>query len=160
MIALVAALGRNGVIGAGGTMPWHLPADLKHFRRLTKGHVVVMGRKTLEAIGGALRGRTNLVLTRDPAFSAPGCEVLHAIEPILHEERPVFIIGGAEIYQQFLPYADRMHLTRIAAEFAGDTFFPAYDPAQWRLVAAEPRARDEQNPYDMIFETYERVGGG
>jgi dihydrofolate reductase len=160
MIALVAALGRNGVIGAGGTMPWHLPADLKHFRRLTRGHVVVMGRKTFESIGGALKGRTNLVLTRALTFSAAGCEVLHAIEPILQEERPVFIIGGAELYREFLPHADRLYLTRIDAEFAGDTFFPAFDSAQWRLVAAEPREQDEKNPYDLVFETYERAGGG
>ena len=157
MIALIAAMGRNRVIGKDGKMPWHLPADLRHFRRLTKGHTVVMGRKTYESIGGALSGRTNWVLTRDPAYEAPGCEVLHSLEPVLREERPVFVIGGAELYREFLPYADTMHLTMIDADFEGDTYFPAWDPAEWERTESLPRAADEKNAYACEFETYQRT---
>ncbi|MFZ5816976.1 MAG: dihydrofolate reductase [Bacillota bacterium] len=157
MIALVAAMGRNGVIGREGRMPWHLPAEMKHFRRVTRGQVVVMGRKTYESIGGPLKGRTNIVLTRDPSYRAPGCEVVHALEELLLEERPLYVIGGAELYRQFLPHADRLILTRIHHDFEGDTFFPKIDPAQWRLTAAEPHPRDEQNEYDFTIEWYERL---
>lgn len=157
MIILVAAMGRDRVIGRNGRIPWHLPAEMKHFRRTTRGHVVVMGRKTFESIGGALKNRTNIVVTRDPAFQAPGCEVVHAIGPLLADERELYVIGGAEIYRQFLPHADRMVLTRIDAAFEGDTFFPAWDEGEWRLVATECHPRDEQNAYDFTIETYERV---
>jgi dihydrofolate reductase len=157
MIALIWAMGRNRVIGQGGTMPWHLPADLKHFRRLTKGQIVLMGRKTYESIGGALKGRINWVLTRDPSYEAPGCEVLHSLEPVLQEERPVLIIGGAELYREFLPHADVLYLTRIEAEFEGDTFFPPFDLSEWELTESKPRPRDEKNAYDLVFETYQRT---
>lgn len=157
MIALVAAMDRNRVIGQDGKMPWHMPADLKHFRRLTKGHVVVMGRKTYESIGGPLRGRTNVILTRDKQYEAPGCVVAHSAAEILQDERSVFIIGGGEVYRQFLPHADRLYVTRIEAEFEGDTFFPAFDARTWRLTASVPHRQDEKNPYDCRFETYERV---
>ena len=158
MIALVAAMGRNRVIGKDGTMPWHLPAELKHFRRVTRGKVVVMGRKTFESIGEPLKGRTNIVLTRDPDFEAAGCEVAHSVEALLRDERPLYVIGGAQLYRQFLPHADLMHLTRIDAEFEGDTFFPEFDLAEWRLVAAEPHPPDEKNPYSFTIETYQRIG--
>ncbi|MFZ5828201.1 MAG: dihydrofolate reductase [Bacillota bacterium] len=157
MIALVAAMGRNRVIGKDGTMPWHLPAELKHFRRVTRGKVVVMGRKTYESIGEPLKGRTNIVLTRDLDFEAPGCEVAHSVEALLHDERPLYVIGGAQLYRQFLPHADLMHLTRIDADFEGDTFFPEFVLAEWRLVAAEPHPQDEKNLYSFTIETYERI---
>ncbi|HLN63294.1 MAG TPA: dihydrofolate reductase [Symbiobacteriaceae bacterium] len=157
MIALVAAMGRSRVIGKDGKMPWHLPADLRHFRRLTKGHIVVMGRKTYESIGGALSGRTNWVLTRDTAYQAPGCEVLHSLEPVLREERPVFVIGGAELYRAFLPYADTLHLTMIDADVEGDTYFPTWDPDEWALTDSLPRAADEKNAYACEFQTYQRT---
>jgi len=158
MIAIIAAISRNGVIGARGKMPWHMPADLKHFRRLTKGHVVVMGRKTYESMGGALPRRHNVVLTRDASFAAAGCEVVGSVEAVLREERPVYIIGGAEVYRQFLPHADVLYLTRIDAEFEGDTFFPAFDESQWRVVSAVDRPKDDQNPYDCTFLEYRRSG--
>lgn len=157
MIALVAAMGRNRVIGRDGEMPWHLPAEMKHFRRVTRGQVVVMGRKTYEAIGGPLKGRTNIVLTRDPDFEAPGCEVAHSLEELLHDERSLYVIGGAQLYRQFLPHADVMHLTRIDFDVDGDAFFPEFDPTEWRVTAAERCARDEKNAYDFTIERYERV---
>lgn len=156
MIALVWAMGRNRVIGKDGTMPWYLSADLIHFRKLTRGHVVVMGRKTYESIGGALPKRTNMVLTRDPHFAAPGCEIVHSVEAVLRDARPVFIIGGAELYRQFLPHAQTLYITRIHAEFEGDTFFPEYDETEWELVASTFREKDEKNPYDCTFEVYTR----
>lgn len=156
MIALIAAMGTNRVIGKDGAMPWHLPADLKHFRRITLGHVVVMGRRTYEAIGRPLPDRVNIVLTRNRGFAAPGCEVIHSPEPLLSDSRPVYVIGGAELYRLFLPHAAVMHLTRIHAEFAGDTFFPQFDLSAWELVAAEAYAKDDRNAYDMTFETYRR----
>lgn len=157
MIALIAAMDRNRVIGQDGKMPWHMPADLKHFRRLTKGHVVVMGRKTYESIGGPLKGRTNVILTRDEQFEAAGCEVLHSIDAVLKDDRSIFVIGGGEVYRQFLPHADRLCLTRIDAAFEGDTFFPAWDEREWRMTESVSHARDEKNPYDCVFETYERM---
>ena len=156
MISLVWAMGQNRVIGQGGKMPWYLSADLIHFRKLTRGHVVVMGRKTYESIGEALPKRTNVVLTRDRQFEAPGCEVVHSVDEVLRDERPVFIIGGAELYREFLPHAQTLHITRIHAEFAGDTFFPEYDEAQWDLADSVFRPRDEKNPYDCTFEVYVR----
>lgn len=156
MIALVWAMGRNRVIGKDGKMPWHLPADLIHFRKLTRNHVVAMGRKTYESIGGALPKRTNVVLTRDPAFTAPGCEVLRSVDPLLHDERQIFVIGGGELYKQCLPHASALHVTRIDAEFDGDTFFPEYDEADWELTSSIFRAKDEKNPYDCTFEVYVR----
>lgn len=157
MIVLIAAMGRGRVIGHEGRMPWHLPAEMKHFRRTTRGHVVVMGRKTYESIGGALKNRTNIVLTRDPGYEAPGCEVAHSLTPLLSDPRELYVIGGAELYRQFLPHAHRMVLTRVEGDFAGDTFFPAWDDAQWRLTATQLYGADAQNAYDFTIETYERV---
>jgi dihydrofolate reductase len=156
MITLVAAMGRNRVIGREGHMPWHLPADLYRFRRLTKGNVVVMGRKTYESIGGPLDERINYVLTRDASYEAPGCEVVHAIDAILEMDGPVYVIGGGELYRQFLPLAGELRLTRIDAEFDGDRFFPAWDEAEWELVETKTRPKDERNAYDLTFEVYRR----
>ncbi|MDF2628200.1 MAG: dihydrofolate reductase [Symbiobacteriaceae bacterium] len=156
MIALVWAMGRNRVIGKDGTMPWYLSADLIHFRKLTRKQVVVMGRKTYESMGGALPKRTNIVLTRDPAFAPPDCEIIHSIDEVLRDERPIFVIGGAEVYRQFLPHAHTLHVTRIHADFEGDTFFPEYDESQWELTSSTFREKDEKNPYDCTFEVYVR----
>lgn len=159
MIALVAAMDQNGIIGKDGKMPWHLSADLIHFRRLTKGHKVVMGRKTFESIGTALRGRTNVVLTRDPQFTAPGCEVIHSIDEVLDDTGRLFVIGGGDVYRQFLPHASELHLTRIHASFDGDTSFPSFEPSEWTLASATFRPKDEKNPYDCTFEVYHRTSG-
>ncbi|HYF80944.1 MAG TPA: dihydrofolate reductase [Symbiobacteriaceae bacterium] len=156
MIALVWAMGRNRVIGKDGKMPWYLSADLIHFRKLTRKQVVVMGRKTYESMGGALPKRTNIVLTRDPAFAPPDCEVIHSIDQVLRDERPIFVIGGAEVYRQFLPHAHALHVTRIHADFEGDTFFPEYDESEWELTSSTFREKDEKNPYDCTFEVYAR----
>lgn len=159
-IVLVAAVAENGVIGQGGVMPWHLPADLAHFKRVTWGHPILMGRRTFEAIGRALPGRRNIVLTGNPDFSAPGIETAASLEQALErigETTQVMVIGGAELYRIALPLAQRIYLTRIHASPEGDTFFPDLVPAQWRQVERKTHPTDEFHPYALSFIELERV---
>lgn len=161
-ISLVAAVADNGVIGADGGMPWHLPADLAHFKRLTMGKPVLMGRLTWESIGKPLPGRRNLVLTRDPHWRAEGAERVSsmrgAIEAADKQGAPeLMVIGGAEVYRQALPHARRIYLTRVHAEPWGDTLFPELDPDEWREVARREQMSDERNAWDLSFVVMERV---
>lgn len=159
-IVLVAAVAENGVIGQGGVMPWHLPADLAHFKRVTWGHPILMGRRTFEAIGRALPGRRNIVLTRDPDFSAPGIETAASLERALErigEATQVMVIGGAELYRIALPLAQRIYLTRIHARPEGDTFFPDLVPAQWCQVECKTHPTDKFHPYALSFIELRRV---
>ena len=158
-ISIIVAMARNRVIGAGNQLPWRLPADLKHFRRLTMGHPIVMGRKTYESIGRPLPGRTTVILSRDPAYTAPGCIVLASIDQALAlaaggEE--VFVIGGAELYQQMLKRAQRIYLTEVAADVAGNVLFPELDLTQWREVDRRIHPADSKNRYSCAFVTYDR----
>lgn len=159
MIALVAAMAENRVIGRDGALPWpFLPADMYRFRKLTAGGVVVMGRKTYASLREKpLPGRTNVVLTRDPSFCAPGCQVVHSVAAALRAGPDLYVIGGAEVYRQFLPLAHTVYLTHIHAAFPGDTYFPELDPATWELTASRLRPRDDRNPFDLTFATYRRV---
>lgn len=143
-LSLIVAMGSNRVIGVDNRMPWHLSADLKRFRHITLGKPVLMGRKTFESIGRPLPERTNIVLTGNPGYAAPGCVVAHSLEEALRMagEGEVMVIGGAALYQACLPRAERLYLTLIHREFAGDTFFPAFDPAEWREAAREDVADD------------------
>ena len=134
-ITLIVARARNGVIGRDGKLPWHIPADLKRFKALTTGSVMVMGRKTFESLPGLLPGRRHLILTRDRGWSAAGTEVAHSIDEAvaLAKDEPISIIGGADIFELFLPLADRIELTEVLADIAGDTFIG--DPrssGEWR----------------------------
>ncbi len=159
VVALVAAVAENGVIGRGGAMPWHLPADLAHFKRITMGKPIVMGRRTFEAIGQALPGRRNIVVSRNADFKAPGIEHAASLEATLAltgDAEEVMIIGGAELYRAALPLAHRIHLTRIQAKIEGDTFFPDFDVTEWREVAREERDADERNAYALTFLILER----
>lgn len=152
MIALVAALSRNRVIGRDGGLPWHLPGDMAHFKRLTAGKTVVMGRKTYESLPERFRplpNRLNVVLTRN-GFEAPGAEIHHSLATAL--ERECFVIGGGTIYAQALPLADRLYLTEVDAEIAGDTLFPAVE--DWRVT--EESRPIEENGFRYRFRTYER----
>ncbi|WP_018921859.1 dihydrofolate reductase [Salsuginibacillus kocurii] len=158
MIALVAAMDENRAIGLNGKMPWHLPNDLKHFQQVTTGGTVVMGRKTFESIGKPLKNRTNIILTRDRAYEAEGCEVIHDKEDIHSLAKDIYIIGGATIYEQFLPMADRMYLTFIEASFKGDTFFPQWDNDQFTILEVTNGNVDEKNRYPHRFVTFERIG--
>jgi dihydrofolate reductase len=136
-ITLVVARARNGVIGRDNTLPWHLPEDLQHFRATTLGHPILMGRRTFDSIGRALPGRRTLVLTADPAWSRPGCERVGSLDDALRltaDAPELFVVGGARVYADALPRADRLLVTEVDLEVEGDTFFPAIDPARWRLV--------------------------
>ena len=162
LISLVAAMAANRVIGKDNQMPWHLPADLKHFKAVTLGKPVVMGRKTFESIGRVLLGRRNLVISRTPPADSRGAEWVNSLAQALellqgHDE--VMIIGGGEIYRQALPLAQRLYLTDIALTTEGDAFFPDYQAAaNWQLVQQSEHPADAQNPSHCYFRTWQRQG--
>lgn len=160
MISLIVATGKNRVIGLNNEMPWHLPADLAYFKKTTTGHAVVMGRKTFQSIGRPLPNRLNLILTTDKMFQASGCQVVHSVKEVLEfgENQELFVIGGAEIYQQFLPYANKVYLTYIHESFQGDTFFPELTE-EWELQSVEDHAPDEKNHYAYEFRVFVRTMG-
>jgi len=158
-VTLVVARATNGVIGRDGGLPWHISADLKRFKRLTTGSVMIMGRRTFESLPGLLPGRRHIVLTRDRGWSAPGAEVVHDVEAALNlaGEEPVSVIGGAEIFRLFLDRADRIELTEVVGEIAGDTVMP--DPREggaWREVAREEHPAEGATPA-FRFITLERA---
>jgi dihydrofolate reductase len=158
MISIVVAMDQNRVIGKDNRLPWHLPADLAHFKRLTMGHVIVMGRKTYEAIGRPLPGRTNVVLTQNVNYTAEGCIVVYSVREVLERfsSEPIDVIGGAQIISLFLPFIDMMHLTIIEAEFPGDVYFPEINMAEWELISKQKGIKDAKNPYDYYFFTYKK----
>lgn len=158
-ISLIAAMARNGVIGAGGRIPWHLPRELARFRHLTMGHHIVMGRRTYESIGRPLPGRTTVVVTRNRELRVPGALVAHSLEAALAAcagDEEVFVIGGAELYAQALPLADRLYLTVVEAEIPGDTYMPPIDASEWREVSRERFGPDECHRYGFTCSVYER----
>ena len=153
-ISLIVALARNRVIGRDNQLPWRLSADLQHFKRLTMGKPIVMGRKTCESIGKPLPGRTNIVVTRDSSFSAGGCCVVHSIDEALvaaGDVDEVMIMGGENLYSQLLPRADRLYLTEVQAEVSGDAWFPELDQTQWQELERESHRADENNEFDYDF---------
>jgi len=147
-ITLIAAMGRNRAIGRAGALPWHLPRELKHFRDVTLGKPIVMGRLTWQSIGRVLPGRQNIVVSRDPAFTAPGCDVATSLDTAVAIARgsEVMVIGGGQLYAAALPVADRMLLTRVDCAPEADTWFPAWVAADWREVSARDEAADAENP--------------
>ncbi len=147
-ITLVLAKAANGIIGANGAMPWHIPADLRHFKQITKGCPMIMGRKTFDSLPGLLPGRRHIVLTRDAAWEEDGAEPVHSIEEALRVANGphVYIIGGAEIYALFLPLADRIELTEIAVSPDGDTVMDAFDPAIWHETCRTDHNADGKSP--------------
>ncbi len=155
-LTLIAAVARNGVIGADGGIPWHLPEDFAHFKATTMGHTLVMGRATFDSIGRALPGRTTIVLTRDPSWSAPGVQVAHSLEEALDmAEGEVFVAGGASVYAAALPHACVQLISEVHLEPEGDTFYPGYpdvDTSQWSLVSREPN-----DGFDVV--RWERLAG-
>jgi dihydrofolate reductase len=160
IISLIVAMDDNGVIGAGGGLPWRLPADLKHFREVTMGKPIVMGRKTHESIGRPLPGRENIILTRDPDYTAEGCTVLHGVDDLyLHCRKAdeVMIMGGADLYKEFLDKASLIYLTEVHARVEGDTWFPDYDPDVWDEIARQDFRADDDNEYDYSFVVLERT---
>jgi dihydrofolate reductase len=161
-IALIAAMAENRVIGRDNRLPWRLSADLRRFKSLTMGKPVIMGRKTYESIGKPLPGRSNIVVTRDRGYRAPGCTVVHSFEQALGAaagQAEVMVIGGAELYRQSLERAQRIYLTLVKAEVDGDALFPDFEPRQWRELERESHRADEKNQYDYDFVTLQRVPG-
>lgn len=163
MISLIVAIAHDNVIGRSNDLPWYLPADLKHFKEITTGHTVIMGRKTYDSIaarlGKPLPNRHNVILTREEKFVVPGATVVNSLEIALeeHENEEVFVIGGAEIYSQALSHADKLYVTEIDADITGgDTFFPLIDPQEWRETSREKHTKDDRNEYEYAFVTYER----
>ena len=159
--ALIVAVGRNGAIGRGGDLPWRLPADLRHFKRLTTGHHLIIGRRTWESVGVVLPGRTMVVVTRDSAYD-PGVEgviVARSLEEGLWVARwddEPFVAGGSGLYREAFGVVDRMYITRIDAEFDADTFFPEYNDGDWDLTEEESFPADEKNPWPYSFLTFDR----
>ena len=154
-------MGRNQVIGIKNSLPWKLPADMEHFHQLTMGKPIIMGQKTFESIGRALPGRTNIVLTLDKNWQAPGCLVANSIEEAIRiaeklDAKEVMIGGGVSIYKQFLPLADRMYLTLIEGDFAGDAYFPEFDYNDWEEKERIENTADKDNPYQYSFLTLQR----
>jgi dihydrofolate reductase len=158
-VTLIAALARNGIIGKGNRMPWHIAEDLKRFKALTLGHPVVMGRKTFESIGKALPGRENIVITRTHDFEAAGCRVAHSLEEALAAASgaaEVFVIGGAEIYALALPQASRLQFTEVDASVDGDAYFPDFERSAWREVSRKRGSTPGPEGLRYDFVTYER----
>jgi dihydrofolate reductase len=160
MISFIVAMDENRVIGKNNGLPWHLPEDLKFFKRVTMGHPIAMGRKTHESIGRVLPGRENIVISRQEDFQAGECTVFHSVNEFVNycrkKKSEIFVIGGAEIFKETFPYADRLYITLIHEQFEGDTFFPEYPECEWKLVSNEQGIRNEKNPYHYEFRIYQR----
>jgi len=160
IISIIVAVSQNDVIGKDNKLPWHLPADLKYFKKLTMGHHIVMGRLTYEAIGKPLPGRTNIIVTRQEDFSAEGCIIVSELKRAFEHaeddgESECFVIGGGDIIRQSLVWADKIYITRIFHNFEGDTFLPALSEDDWKLASEERHLPDEKNHYAYAFEVYE-----
>ncbi len=159
LISLIAAMAENGTIGRENGLPWRLPGDLRRFKALTMGKLLLMGRRTYESIGRPLPGRTNVVLTHDLDWRAEGVVVVHSLGQALRFARDaeeLIAIGGAEIFRLLMPFARRLYLTLVHAEIPGDTFFPDFDPTQWADVECHSHPADEHNAYAFTFVTLER----
>lgn len=157
---LAAAVAANGIIGTGGKLPWHIPGELQHFRRLTMGHPIIMGRRTWESLKGPLPGRENIVVTRNPGYEAPGAAVAASLEGALAlcmGEPIVFVIGGTQLFEESLPIADAMVLTEIQRDYPGDTRFPDWDRSQWEEKQREPHTAPDGTRFDYVL--YERRKG-
>jgi dihydrofolate reductase len=158
-VSLIAAIAANRVIGNRGALPWRLPDDLSRFRRLTKGHAVVMGHATFDSMGKPLSGRRNIVLTRAAGLRIPGCDIAHSLREALATagDQETFIIGGAAIYALFMPLADRMYLTLIDAVVPGETLFPDVRWDEWRVLSETPGRVDPRSPLPHRFVDYARM---
>lgn len=164
-IAMIAAMARNGVIGRDNALPWHLPEDLKYFKRTTLGKPIIMGRKTWQSIGRPLPGRTNIVLSSQPGFSAEGAVVVSSVEEALAQARAValkdgadelVVIGGEGIYRAMFDRAERLYLTEVHADVDGDACFPPFDRSRWLECERQSYAADGANPYDYSFVVFDR----
>lgn len=159
-LSIVVAMDDNRLIGSKNQLPWHLPADLAYFKKLTTGKSILMGRKTYDSIGRPLPNRRNIVITRNANISIPGCEVVSSIDYALEltkEDPEVMVIGGASLCEQILPKINRLYITKIDGEFEGDVFFPKYDDFDWLEVSCESHPKDNSNAYSYKFIVLDRV---
>lgn len=158
-IAAIFAMSDNRVIGKDNQLPWRLPADMRHFKKITMGKPILLGRKTYESIGHALPGRCNVVITRDIHFQAPGCVVANSLETALlaaDYSEEIIVIGGAILYQHLLPRTHRLYMTLIHHQFDGDTYFPELNMNEWQEIEREDHHADAENQYDYSFITLDR----
>lgn len=161
-ISLIAAVAKNGVIGRQNDLPWHLPDDFAFFKRKTSHHPIIMGRKSLEALGKPLPNRTNIIITRNSGFQVEGVTTVHTLDDALAEAKAInqdeiFVIGGAEIYAMALPAATTLYLTEIHKTYEGDAYFPEFDRSEWREISRRPHSADERHEVAFDFVEYERV---
>jgi len=161
IISAIAAAAKNNVIGSHNQLPWYLPADLQYFKKTTLNHHVIMGRNTFESTGRPLPKRTNVVITRDPFFTATGIVIVHSLDEALelaaeNGETETFIIGGGQIFEQAMPLLDKIYLTDVDLEVEGDVFFPKLEAGEWREVWREAHRADEKNAWDYTFRVLER----
>ena len=157
MITLIAAAAENNALGKDNDLLWHLPNDFKRFKEITSGHHIIMGRKTFESFPKPLPNRTHIIITRQKEYVVENCIVVHSLEEaiaIAPQNEEVFIIGGAQIYEQSIPLADKIDLTRVHTSLDADAFFPEFDTSEWNLVFSEKHFKDEKHQYDFTFETY------
>lgn len=161
-LSIIVAMAKNHTIGVNNTLPWRCPEDLKHFKALTMGHHMIMGRKTFESIGRPLPGRSTVVVTRDRNLQIEGCLMAHSLPEALAActgDSQIFIVGGAEIYQQALHLVDTLHITEIQQDVDGDAFFPEFDASEWLEVAREIRTQSSPQSLEYHFVTYRRRAG-
>lgn len=158
-ISIISALAKNRVIGINNTLPWRLPEDLKYFKSLTLGHHILMGRKTYESIGKPLPSRTTVIITRGSFLAPEGVKIAHSLQEAIEDcgdDHEIFFVGGAELYAQALPLADRLYLTEIQAEVEGDAWFPAFDKNRWREISRD-RRHEEKIGMEYHFVVYDRI---
>tara|TARA_R110000868_G_scaffold69261_1_gene204179 strand:- start:56569 stop:57054 length:486 start_codon:yes stop_codon:yes gene_type:complete len=159
-LSLIVAMAENNCIGNKNQLPWRLSADLQYFKKLTTGKTIIMGRKTYESIGKPLPNRCNVILTRNAAYEAEDCTILPSLEVAMSmfvKAEEVFVIGGANIYEQAIDYCETMYITEVKAEVKGDAYFPKWNTSEWREVSREAHQADEKNQFDYDFVTYARV---
>lgn len=159
ILSCILAFGENRGLGFGQKLPWHLPDDLKRFKGITRGHTVIMGRKTYDSMGRLLPERRNIIITRDQSYKIEGAEVVNSIEEAIEkvkDEKEAFVIGGGEIVKLALPYLNKMYLTHVDAKVPADSFFPEVDWQEWKIISEETHLKDERHPCDFTFKVYER----
>lgn len=159
-LAIIVAMDEQRLIGKDNDLPWKISADLQYFRRTTMGKPIIMGRNTHESIGRPLPGRQNIVISSQQNYKAEGCDVVHSIDDALalcQDAEQVMVMGGASLYQQILPLADFLYLTRVHASLDGDTWFPEWSEQDWQLISSEDHQADENNEFDYSFQLYQRI---
>ena len=157
-VSIIVAVSKNNVIGKDNQLIWHLPADLKHFKKLTTGHHIIMGRKTFESIGKALPNRVSVIITRQKNYKQENCIITHSLKEAINkakEDTEIFIIGGASIYEEAIKLSDKIYLTSIDDNFEGDTFFPTINWSEWEKIEEQKFEADKKNKYNYSFITFE-----